>query len=101
MLKKRNQFISNLLTLLIFLGMSFSVVHLHGNSIGAFELQQEIVQDHNFCAVCASLHKAIPDSEVTTEIFTFSEIYWFIQPLRFFASPEVNLQNERAPPFIA
>ncbi|MEX0648794.1 MAG: hypothetical protein WEA56_04575 [Balneolaceae bacterium] len=100
-MKKHNQFISFLFTLLIFMGMSVSILHTHGDRIDIGSQHLEIVQDHNFCAVCASLHKYTPATVISAEFFPYSEIHLFVLPEPFVNSPGKNLQNERAPPFIA
>jgi hypothetical protein len=102
MMKKPGKFISLLLTLLIIAGVGSSAFHLHNNLDTHLEdAQQDIVQDHNFCTLCASQFKFLSETIFEDkEIVTF-ELFHFSLPGKFYADPVSNTQNSRAPPILS
>lgn len=95
---RKNPYIASLFVVLIFLGMSLSVLHLHNERMDVRDSHQEIVQDHNFCAVCAPHYKFSPVSDLSIEIYTHSETYLYVQTEGSLVSAETTPRNERAPP---
>lgn len=60
--------------------------------------KSEIVQDHNFCAICGSLFKFTSQAEVESEIVLISESYLYLSDPVLVISPKSDFPSKRAPP---
>lgn len=101
-MEKPGKFISLLFTLLIISGLGSSAFHLNNNLYDHSEdAHQEIVQDHNFCTLCASQFKFLSETIIEDEETLSFELFHFSLPGKFYADPVSNIQNSRAPPFLS
>lgn len=96
---KHNRSLSLILFVLILSGLFSSSVHLHDD---LYEFsnsdQQIIVQEHNFCTICASQFKyEVNDETVSVGIF-LEGFYYFTIPTLVVFDPLISIQNYRAPP---
>lgn len=84
---------------LILSGLFSSSVHLHDD---LYEFsnsdQQIIVQDHNFCTICASQFKYEVSDEAVSVGILYESFYHFSIPTLVIYDPLISIQNYRAPP---
>lgn len=101
-MEKSGKFISLLLTLLIVSGLCSSAFHLHNNQYNHSEdAQQKIVQDHNFCTLCASQFKFLSEIIIEDEETLSFELFHFSLPGNIYADALSTTQKSRAPPILS
>lgn len=87
------------LALLILAGMMSASYHQMAEiTAGDDSSKSEIVQDHNFCAICGSLFKFTSQADFDSEIALVSEFYLYLEDPLLIISPKSDFPSNRAPP---
>ncbi len=96
---KPKKHISFLLTLLIAVGMAFSLGHFHNDSHTHVDgIEYQFTQDINECIICASHFKTSPDANLHAGMILFSEEFLFVHSEIIIVDPLNNIHDGRAPP---
>lgn len=98
-MKKNIRYIPILLSFLFLSGVGISSFHLHNLLYIHTDLDHpEIVQDHNFCSLCASQFKITSDTETSSEQLLDCEESYHFDIFSEYQDTMIHVQNCRAPP---